>query len=66
MLCRPWTNDVNSEYSWDISGDERDEFVYEGDDGFWAKNRVTINLDRKEAKQLFADNKESIVMDRRF
>ena len=70
-LCSPLCeedpmNDVKIEYSWEISGDERDEFVYEGDDGFWAKNRVTVNLDRKEAKQLFADNKESIVMDSDF
>jgi len=54
---------VTIQYSWDIVGDERDEYVYQGDDGFWAKNRVTINEDRTEAKQLFADNKESIDMD---
>ena len=55
--------DVTIEYSWEITGDEREEYVYQGEDGFWAKNRVTINQDRKEAKQLFADNKESIEMD---
>ena len=55
--------DVTIEYSWEIAGDEREEYVYQGEDGFWAKNRVTINQDRKEAKQLFADNKESIEMD---
>ena len=54
---------VTIQYSWDVVGDERDEYVYQGDDGFWAKNRVTINEDRTEAKQLFADNKESIDMD---
>jgi RND superfamily putative drug exporter len=54
---------VTIQYSWDIVGDERDEYVYQGDDGFWAKNRVTINEGRTEAKQLFADNKESIDMD---
>ena len=53
-------SDVTIEYSWNIAGDERDEYVYQGQDGFWAKNRVTINQDRKEAKQLFADNKETI------
>ena len=58
--------DVTIQYSWDISGDERDEYVYEGDDGFWAKNRVTINQDRKEAKLMFADNKETIEMDSDF
>ena len=56
-------NEVTIQYSWDIVGDERDEYVYQGDDGFWAKNRVTINEDRTEAKKLFADNKESIEMD---
>ena len=59
-------DDVTIQYSWDIGGDERNEYVYEGDDGFWAKNRVTINQDRKEAKQLFADNKETIEMDSDF
>ena len=59
-------DDVTIQYSWDMSGDERNEYVYEGDDGFWAKNRVTINQDRKEAKQLFADNKETIEMDSDF
>ena len=58
--------DVTIEYSWEITGDEREEYVYQGEDGFWAKNRVTINQDRKEAKQLFADNKESIEMDGNF
>ena len=59
-------DDVTIQYSWDMGGDERNEYVYEGDDGFWAKNRVTINQDRKEAKQLFADNKETIEMDSDF
>ena len=59
-------DEVTIQYSWDMSGDERDDYVYEGDDGFWAKNRVAINQDRKEAKQLFADNKETIEMDSDF
>ena len=59
-------DEVTIQYSWDMSGDEREEYVYEGDDGFWAKNRVAINQDRKEAKQLFADNKETIEMDSDF
>ena len=59
-------DEVTIQYSWDLSGDERKEYVYEGDDGFWAKNRVAINQDRKEAKQLFADNKETIEMDSDF
>ena len=59
-------DDVTIQYSWDMGGDERNEYVYEGDDGFWAKNRVTVNQDRKEAKQLFADNKETIEMNSDF
>ena len=55
--------DVTIQYSWEFEGDEREEYVYQGEDGFWAKNRVSINQDRTEAKQIFADNKESIEMD---
>ena len=53
-------DDVSIEYSWDTTGDERTEFVFTGEDGFWAKNRVTINLDRTSAKSLYADNHETI------
>ena len=56
--------DIN--YSWDMEGDERDKFVYEDDDGFWAKNRVLIKFDRKEAKELYAENYESIEIDSDF
>ena len=59
-------DDVEIEYSWEKTGDERDAFVYEDDDGFWAKNRVIISLDRKEAKSLYSDNYESIEIDSDF
>ena len=59
-------DDVEIEYSWDKIGDEREEFVKQDGDGFWAKNRVIINMDRKEAKALYADNYESIEMDSDF
>ena len=59
-------DDVTIEYSWNISEDQREEYVYEGEDGFWAKNRITINQERKEAKQLFADNRDSIEIDNEF
>ena len=59
-------DEVTIEYSWNKSGDEREEFVYDGEDGFWAKNRVIINLDRKEAKELYAENYESIEIDSDF
>ena len=51
---------VSIEYSWETAGDERTEFVYTDEGGFWAKNRVTINLDRTSAKSLYADNHETI------
>ncbi|MCH1443539.1 MAG: MMPL family transporter [Candidatus Poseidoniaceae archaeon] len=53
-------DDVSIEYSWDTTGDERTEFVYTDEGGFWAKNRITINLDRTSAKSLYADNHETI------
>ncbi|MEC7177740.1 MAG: MMPL family transporter [Candidatus Thermoplasmatota archaeon] len=58
--------DVTVEYSWDTDGDKREKFVYEDEDGFWAKNIVTIYLDRKEAKQLFSDNWDNIEVDSEF
>jgi len=60
------SDDVSINYSWEMTGEEREEFVYEDEDGFWAKNRVTISLDRKEAKALYADNYESIEIDSDF
>ena len=57
---------VDINYSWEMEGDDREKFVYEDDDGFWAKNRVLIKYDRKEAKELYADNYESIVIDSDF
>ena len=58
--------DVTINYSWDAVDDERSNFVSEDNGEFWAKNRVTINLDRKEAKALYADNYESIIIDEDF
>ena len=57
---------VDINYSWEMEGDDREKFVYEDDDGFWAKNRVLIKYDRKEAKELYADNYESIEIDSDF
>ena len=58
--------DVEIEYSWNTSGDEREKFVHEDSDGFWAKNVVIITLERKEAKELYADNWENIDMSNEF
>ena len=59
-------DDVTIEYSWETSGDKREKFVHQDEDGFWAKNIVTIYLDRKEAKQLFSDNWDNIDVDSEF
>ena len=59
-------DDVTIEYSWETTGDKREKFVHQDEDGFWAKNIVTIYLDRKEAKQLFSDNWDNIEVDSEF
>jgi len=56
-------DDVSIEYSWDKTDDERGEFVHEGDEGFWALNIITINLGRSEAKELYADNWEEVLIE---
>ena len=56
-------DDVIIEYSWDKTDDERGEFIHEDSDGFWALNVVTINLERSEAKELYADNWEDVEID---
>ena len=58
--------DVEIQYSWTTSGEQRDKFIHQDEEGFWAKNIVTIYLDRKEAKQLFSDNWDSIEIDSEF
>ena len=59
-------DDVTIEYSWETTGDKREKFVHQDEDGFWAKNIVTIYLDRKEAKQLFSNNWDNIEVDSEF
>ena len=56
-------DDVSIEYSWDKTDDERGEFIHEDSDGFWALNVVTINLERTEAKELYAKNWEDVEID---
>ena len=58
--------DVNIEYSWDAVGDARSEVTAERDDGFWAQNRVMIDLSRKDAKSLYGTHTDSIEMDSSF
>ena len=59
-------DDVTIEYSWETTGDKREKFIHQDEDGFWAKNIVTIYLDRKEAKQLFSENWDNIEVDSEF
>ena len=59
-------NIVTINYSWNQTGEERSDFVHEDENGFWAKNIVNINLDRKEAKELYAENYKFIVIDSEF
>jgi RND superfamily putative drug exporter len=56
-------DDVTIEYSWDKTGDERSQFIQADGDGFWAKNVVTINLERTLAKELYAENWEDVEID---
>ena len=56
-------DDVSIEYSWDKAGDERGQFIHQNEDGFWALSVVTINLDRTEAKELYAENWEDVEID---
>ena len=58
--------DVTVEYSWDTLDDERSEVTAERDDGFWAQNRVVMDLSRKDAKALYGENADSIQMDKAF
>ena len=58
--------DVTVEYSWDTLDDERSEVTAERDDGFWAHNRVVMDLSRKDAKALYGENADSIQMDKAF
>lgn len=56
-------DDVSIEYSWDKTGDERSQFIQADGEGFWAKNVVTINLERTLAKELYAENWEDVEID---
>jgi len=59
-------DDVTIQYSWETSGEKRNKFVYQDEDGFWAKNKVKISTDRKEAKQIYDENWEDIKVDSEF
>ena len=58
--------DVSIEYSWETSGDERNEFTLEREDGFWAQNKVVFNMSRKDAKVLYSEHWESVEIDGQF
>ena len=59
-------DDVTIQYSWETSGEKRDKFVYQDEDGFWAKNKVKLSIERKEAKQIYDENWEDIKVDSEF
>ena len=58
--------DVSIEYSWESDGDGRSEVTAQRDDGFWAQNRVVMDLTRKDAKALYGEHEESIEIDDSF
>ena len=53
-------DDVSIEYSWEKTDDERGEYIHEDGAGFWALNIITINLERSEAKELYAEYWEEV------
>ena len=59
-------DNVTIQYSWETSGEKRDKFVFQDDDGFWGQNKVKISTDRKSAKQVYQDNWEDIDVDSEF
>jgi len=59
-------DNVTIQYSWETSGEKRNKFVYQDDDGFWAKNKVKLSIERKEAKQIYDENWEDIKVDSEF
>ena len=59
-------DDVTIKYSWETSGEQRENFVYQDEDGFWAKNKVKISTERKEAKQIYDQHWENINVDSEF
>ena len=59
-------DNVTIQYSWETSGEKRNKFVYQDDDGFWAKNKVKLSIERKDAKQIYDENWEDIKVDSEF
>ena len=59
-------DDVTIQYSWETSGEQRNNFVYQDEDGFWAKNKVKISVERKAAKEIYDANWEDIEVDSEF
>lgn len=59
-------NDIEVNYSWSVSDEERYTRVSEQDDGFWAINRIYIDGDRKESKNRYVEIHDSIKIDSDF
>ena len=59
-------DDIEVNYSWSVSDEERYTRVNEQDDGFWAINRIYIDGDRKESKNRYVEVHDSIQIDSEF
>ena len=53
-------DNVAIEYSWEKQGDEREEFIKNTSDGFWARNIIIFELERKAAKDMYAQTAEQV------
>ena len=53
---------VSIEYSWDVAEVDRDDVVAVDDGGTYAINKVTFTTDRKEAKSLLNDLRDTLVI----
>ena len=58
--------DINVNYSWTVSSEERYTRVSEQEDGFWATNTIIIDGSRKESKSIYNDIHDSMMIDSDF
>ena len=59
-------DDVTIQYSWETSGEQRNKFVYQDENGLWAKNKVKMSVERKAAIEIYDANWEDIEVDSEF
>jgi len=58
--------DIDVNYSWTVSSEERYTRINEQEDGFWAINTIIINGERKESKSIYNEIHDSIKIDSDF